>query len=128
MSGVEPVWVTGCQSEEAAAEAIHDVAMSKDRAIACSGRLMKETALGLGRWLEAELKRGTPTDQILAAASDSAVGFLATAATNIVLHRSSAPPERRHDMVKVALLTVIANEFAKAVGETIACIDKLDLT
>lgn len=80
MSDTKVNWISGDLNEEQLAEAIHTESMSRDAAVACAGRLMKETMPGVSRWMKAELARGTKPSVMVSAACDLQISLMGSLA------------------------------------------------
>lgn len=117
----KPQWIVGEKNEAEAIEAAHDVSMSEDPAVACSGRLMKEILPTLGAWLNAELERGTESKFITSAATDAAAGIIATAVANIVLRRGKSPGI---DQVTKCIELAVTGYFSRAIAQTIKHVEE----
>lgn len=111
-------WLNGPLSDVEAAARLHEMSMSKDPAIASSGRLAKELMPPYSRWLEGELSRGTPTKTIIGAACDHAAGVLAMAAINCVV-KGRAPSEGDARTAVAMVAMALQGPFSEAVAATL---------
>ena len=111
-------WIRGSMDETEAITRLHEISMSKDPIIACSGRLAKQVMPGFTDWIALELERATPASSMMRAASDQAVGILCMTAINALLRGKDPTDFDMQQAIKIVEVT-IAGPFAAALAATL---------
>lgn len=112
MSKVE--WIKGNLDEAAMLDALREQSLSKDKAVACAARLMRETIPGLQRWVEAEIARGTESGIIASAACDLAASAMTSVAASLA---GQCGP--RAATVAMLMADQFLNGYARSVKELV---------
>jgi hypothetical protein len=76
-------WIKGNMDEAEMLERLLPEVASKDQAVACAARLLRETMPAFGRWLKTEMERGTDPAMIASAVADLAVSSIISTAASL---------------------------------------------